>query len=215
MANQPGLWKKRVLVPFWFLRICIMLFLIGIYAYALRTVNGIGEFAKPAIASIILFIIFIVICLLIDVLAIVLYMRDALKPSTFLTMNCFQTGFFGGVLIMDLVAVMRGTSAAGMGFSIFVFLTFVGLLIYSAVGYHRAKKQSQRGNYAAAHNPALPTAYAPSYQNAPPYQQHTAYYPQTTAPVELQSNHYLPPYQAHGATADYYNQQPMKPAHMV
>lgn len=50
MANQPGLWKKRVLVPFWIVRICIMLFLIGIYAYALRAVDGLGEFAKPAIA---------------------------------------------------------------------------------------------------------------------------------------------------------------------
>lgn len=63
---------------------------------------------------------FIVVCLLIDILAIVLFLRDALKPGSFLTMNCFQTGFFGGVLIMDLVAVMRGTSAAGIGFSIFV-----------------------------------------------------------------------------------------------
>ncbi|KAF2628768.1 hypothetical protein BU25DRAFT_31985 [Macroventuria anomochaeta] len=220
MANQSGLWKKRVLIPFWIVRICIMLFLIGIYAYALRAVDGVEEFAKPATASIVVFMLFIIICLLIDILAIVLYMRDALKPGTFLTMNCFQTGFFGGVLIMDLVAVMRGTSAAGVGFSIFVFLTFVSLLVYSAVGYYRAKKQAQRGNYAVAHNPAvynpaMLTAYAPQYQGAPPYQQNTAYYPQTAAPIELQHNHYLPPYQAHGATTDYYNQQPLKPAHMV
>ena len=113
-----------------------MLFLIGIYSYALRVVDGIGEFAKPAIASvvccfsldhvlityrsIVVFMLFIIICLLIDALAIVLFLRDALKPGTFLTMNCFQTGFFGGVLIMDFVAVMRGTSATGVGFSIFV-----------------------------------------------------------------------------------------------
>ncbi|KAF1363344.1 hypothetical protein EJ07DRAFT_104652 [Lizonia empirigonia] len=215
MANQPGTWKKRVLVPFWFLRICIMLFLIGVYAYALRAVNDIGEFAKPAVASIMVFMLFIIICLLIDVLAIVLFMRDALRPGTFLTMNCFQTGFFGGVLIMDLVAVVKGTSAAGIGFSIFVFLTFVGLLIYSAIGYHRAKKQAQRGNYAAAHNPALPTAYAPTYEGAPPYQQNTAYHSQTAAPVELQNNHYLPPYESHSASTDFYNQQPLKPVHMV
>lgn len=252
MANQPGLWKKRVLVPFWILRICIMLFLIGIYAYALHAVDGIREFAKPAIASvfnyfsfdgilieprsIVVFMLFIIICLLIDVLAIVLFMRDALKPGTFLTMNSFQTGFFGGVLIMDLIAVMRGTSAAGIGFSIFVLsvaassqvymvltyssLTFVSLLIYSAIGYHRAKKQAQRGNYTAAHNPAVynpavPTVYAPQYQGIPPYQQNTAYYPQTAASFELNNSHYLPPYQAQGTTTDYYNQQPLKPAHMV
>lgn len=98
-------------------------------------------------------------------------------------------------------------------------LSFLSLLIYSAVGYHRAKKQAQRGHYAAAHNPAMynaavPTAYPPQYQVPSPYQQ-TAYHGQTAAPVELQHNQYLPPYQAHGATTDYYNQQPLKPAHMV
>ncbi|KAJ4316779.1 hypothetical protein N0V94_005270 [Neodidymelliopsis sp. IMI 364377] len=131
-------------------------------------------------------------------------------------MNCFQTGFFGGVLIMDLVAVMRGTSAAGIGFSIFVFLSFVGLLIYSAVGYHRTKKQAQRGNYAAAHNPALLTAYTASSQVPSPYQQNTtAYHPPTDVQAELQGNQYLPPYQAHNASTDYYNQQPLKPTYMV
>jgi len=98
-------------------------------------------------------------------------------------------------------------------------LSFLSLLIYSAVGYHRAKKQAQRGHYAAAHNPAMynpavPTAYPPQYQVPSPYQQ-TAYHGQTGAPVKLQQNQYLPPYQAHGATTDYYNQQPLKPAHMV
>ncbi|KZM28556.1 uncharacterized protein EKO05_0005662 [Ascochyta rabiei] len=214
MASQPGLWKKRVLIPFWCLRICIMIFLIGIYAIALHAVNSVGEFVKPVIASIVVFLLFIVICLLIDILAIVLFLRDALKPGTFLIMNCFQTGFFGGVLIMDLVAVARGTSSEGIGGSIFVFLTFVGLLIYSAVGYHRAKKQAQRGNYAVAYNPTVPTAYAPPHLDAPPYQLHTAYHSQTAAPVELQNSHYLPPYQAHGATTDSYNQGQMKPAHI-
>jgi hypothetical protein len=66
------------------------------------------------------FLAFIAIVLLIDILAIVLFLRDALKPVTFLIMNCFQTGFWGGVLIMDFVAIGRGGSAVGIGFSIFV-----------------------------------------------------------------------------------------------
>jgi hypothetical protein len=66
------------------------------------------------------FMLFIVIVLLIDLLAIVLFLRDALKPGTFLTMNCFQTGFWGGVLIMDLVAIGRGANATGIGFSVFI-----------------------------------------------------------------------------------------------
>jgi hypothetical protein len=72
------------------------------------------------LSTVVVFMLFIIIVLLIDVLAIVLFLRDALKPGTFLTMNCFQTGFWGGVLIMDLVAIGKGGSAVGIGFSIFV-----------------------------------------------------------------------------------------------
>jgi hypothetical protein len=113
-----------------------MVFLIASYGYGLRTVDGYHLFSKPDMAQvitvlwcgyiltacrkIIVFMLLIAICLLIDILAMVLFMRDALKPGTFLTMNCFQTGFFGGICIMEIVAVSRGRSEAGLGFSIFV-----------------------------------------------------------------------------------------------
>ncbi|KAF3006585.1 hypothetical protein E8E13_006921 [Curvularia kusanoi] len=214
MANQQGLWKKRVLVPFWTVRIFIMLSLIAVYAYALRTIDGVGELAKPAIASVVVFMLFIAICLLIDVLAIVLFMRDALKPGTFLTMNCFQTGFFGGVVIMQIVTAMKGRSEAGIGFSVFVFFTFFSLLMYSAVTYHRAKQEGRRGYYAAANNPAVYHPAVPT-EYAPPYQQSTAYYPPSATPLDRQQSQYPPPYQSNGAMNDQYIQQPLKPAHMA
>jgi hypothetical protein len=94
-------------------------------------------------------------------------------------------------------------------------ISFVGLLIYSAVGYSRAKKAAQRGQYAPAHNPAAPQPFGqpPAYQSAIPHPQDTRYYSQGQPPVELH-NQYLPPYQG-GAATDYYQQQPVKPAHMV
>ncbi|KAH7396529.1 hypothetical protein DE146DRAFT_614300 [Phaeosphaeria sp. MPI-PUGE-AT-0046c] len=214
-SKQPVLWKKRILVPFWVVRICLMLFIIVTYSWTLRHLKELKDVTQPAVATVVIFMLFIVIVLLIDILAIVLFLRDGLKPGTFLTMNCFQTGFWAGVLILDLVSIARGASAVGIGFSVFIFVTFVGLLIYSAVGYSRAKKAAQRGQYAPAHNPAAPVPFgqAPVYDTAAPYQQNTAYHSQTNGPVELQ-NHYLPPYQG-GAATDYYTQQPVKPAHMV
>ncbi|KAL6707725.1 hypothetical protein ACN47E_003846 [Coniothyrium glycines] len=215
MAQQPVLWKKRVLVPFWVVRICIMLLIIVASAITLRAIDEYSDIIKPAIASVVVFMLFIVIVLLLDILAIVLFLRDALKPATFLTMNCVQTGFWAGVLIMDFVAIGQGASAVGIGFSIFVFLTFVGLLIYSIVGYRRAKKATQRGNYTPAHNPAAPTPAAyPQYPMPSHYQQDTAYTPQTGAPAELPQNQHLPPYRNGGADG-YYHQLEAKPANMV
>jgi hypothetical protein len=78
------------------------------------------------------------------------------------------------------------------------------------------KKQAQRGNYAPAHNPATtptPGYHPPAFTNATPYQQETAYTygPQSGVPaVELHGN--TPQY---GASANYYNAEPVKPAQMV
>ncbi|RAR16569.1 cys met metabolism pyridoxal phosphate-dependent enzyme [Stemphylium lycopersici] len=217
MEQQPAFWKKRILVPFWILRICIMIFIIAAYAYTLRTLKDLKDVTEPAVGTTIIYILFIVIVLLIDVLAILFFLRDALKPANFLSMNCFQTGFWFGVLIVDFVSYHNGgVSSVRLGFAIFVFLTFLVFLIYSIIAYRRAKAAAQRGHYAPAHNPATqaPDFYSTPYTGLPDYQhQSTAYHSQTN-PLTETHNQYLPPYQT-AVEGDYYQQQPMKPAHIV
>lgn len=48
MDQGQKLWKKRILVPFWIVRICLMLFIIVINAYTLRTLKDIEDFTQPA-----------------------------------------------------------------------------------------------------------------------------------------------------------------------
>ncbi|PSN73564.1 hypothetical protein BS50DRAFT_569089 [Corynespora cassiicola Philippines] len=225
MAQQPVIWKKRILVPFWIVRILAMIFVIAIYAYALKVLRDQGTSREyPAMGVIIVFMLMIIGVLLLDVLAIILFLKDKLNPTVFLIMNSTQTGFWGGILILDLIAIARGANAVGIALTVGIFLSFVGLLIYAAVNYHRARKAAQRGHYAPAHNPAAPAPQSASYGHAAPTHHHdnpfsdnhgTAYHSQTQ-PVELQHNslpEYVPP--QHGAAADYYSHQPAKPAHMV
>ncbi|KAF2193769.1 hypothetical protein K469DRAFT_550110 [Zopfia rhizophila CBS 207.26] len=212
MTGPPVIWKKRILVPFWCIRIVLMIFIIAVYAIALKVLADRDDLDKPAIGVVVVFMLLIVSVLLLDVLAILLFLRDALKPGTFLIMNVVQTGFWAGVLLLDLVAIARGASPVGIGFTIFVLLTFVALLTYAAVGYHRQRQQLRRGHYAPAHNPAAPAPLGnpPAYHGASPHQQNTAYHPQIGAPVELHQQQPI-----HGAAADYYSGQPVKPAQMV
>ncbi|KAF2830889.1 hypothetical protein CC86DRAFT_168601 [Ophiobolus disseminans] len=212
--QQPALWKKRVLVPFWLVRICLMIFTIAAFAYTLRHINEVQDIVKPTVAPVIIYLLCVVIVLLVDILAIVLFLRDALKPGTFLTMNCFQTGFWGGAFIVNLAAIGRGADTVAIGFSVLVLAIFVGPLIYSIVVYRRAKQAGQRGQYVPALNPSAPAPFGqpPPYQSASPYHQGTEYHSQSGAPVELQSQ-YVPPYQGGGASG--YYQQPAKPAHIV
>jgi len=50
MAQQPGPWKKRILVPFWIVRIILMVFIIIIYALTLRYIDEYKDMVKPAVA---------------------------------------------------------------------------------------------------------------------------------------------------------------------
>lgn len=63
----------------------------------------------------------IVAVLLCDVLAIVLFLRDALNPRTFLNLNSFQTGVWTGIIIMNFISIARDRSnAIGLAFLLIV-----------------------------------------------------------------------------------------------
>lgn len=179
----------------------------------------------------VVFYLLIIIVLLLDILQIIMFVRDNLSPGAFLTMNCVQTGFWGGVLLMNLVYIGKEhTSAAGIGFTVFLLcvswpltvastllinhsILFLILLIYAAVGVHRQRKQAKRGNYAPTPNPAIHPPVPPSYHATPLQQQSTAYHSPMHAGGDL--GQYQSPYASHGAAADYYAEPATKPAHMV
>jgi hypothetical protein len=155
----------------------------------------------------------IIAVLLMDILSILLFIRDGLNPKTFLILGCVQTTIWATVLILDIVAIAQGESAVGLGFTVFVLFTFVALLIYAIIGFRRQRVQARLGNYAPAHNPAAPIAHGahpPAYMNAAPYQ-NTAYYPPTGGLSQEQFH----TQNTHGAAGGYYNAQPVKPAHYV
>ncbi|KAF2247936.1 hypothetical protein BU26DRAFT_323713 [Trematosphaeria pertusa] len=220
MAKQPVAWKKRILLPFWAVRVVLMLFIIGVYAWALKVLRDEGYDDLPGIGVIVVFMLLIIAVLLMDILQILMFLRDSLSPLSFLIMNSVQTAFWAAVLLLDLVSIAKKESnATGIGLVVFIFLTFLALLVYAAVGFHRQRQQAKRGHYAPAHNPAMPAPNAPAgvpspYHAPPVYQQNTAYHSPAHTPAPTH-NPYQPPYQAHGAAADYYNEQPAKPAHMV
>lgn len=207
MAGRPNTqspWKKRILIPFWIVRLVFMFVIIGLYAWALHYATNTTN--PPTIAVIVVFMLLLVICILLDVLAILAFARDALKPTTFLIFNVIQTGIWFIVILLDVVAIVRGARWSGLIGSIIVFLSFLGLLIYAAIGYRREKANARRGQYAPAANPANPQAQPQQYgyTGAPAT---TAYHPQTSGYTQPQP-HYPPQV---GAASDYYSSAPGQP----
>lgn len=179
-----------------------MLIIIGFYAWALH--YAANRTSTPAIAVIVVFMLLLVICVLLDVLAILMFARDALKPTTFLIFNVIQTGIWFIVILLDIVAIVRGARWSGLIGSIIVFLSFLGLLIYAAIGYRREKANARRGQYAPAVNPANAQVQPQQFGYTA-----TAYHSQTSGYIQPQPQPQYPP-QA-GAVSSYYSpghQQP-------
>jgi hypothetical protein len=49
MKAKPTVWKKRILIPFWVVRIVLMLFIIAIYGIALNVIRKDPNLTLPNI----------------------------------------------------------------------------------------------------------------------------------------------------------------------
>ncbi|EFQ32866.1 hypothetical protein CGRA01v4_07798 [Colletotrichum graminicola] len=175
---------KRVLIPFWVIRIAIMLFYIIIYsaaaAYASANKNALfdgGSTSTTVIAVLVVILVIVVCCLILDIICIVKRSRRTLSPRFFLISNVIQTTVW---LVLLILAVVGIRSPLGFIIAIVVFASFLGLLIYSSIVYHKYKK-----GYAPANHANQPSAYTgaytaneptkPSDANAPRYEMDNRY----------------------------------------
>ncbi|KAK4176839.1 hypothetical protein QBC36DRAFT_3402 [Triangularia setosa] len=179
---------KRVLIPFWIIRILIMLIQIGVYALL---VAGLGVYKddmrriideyhtkltyEAILATSVIIMVIILACLILDLVSIIKRARRTLGPKFFLITNIFQTLFYVVSFILSMIGARP--SALYAVINVIILLSFLGLLIYAAVIFHQYRKGSlgdgtggNRGTYVAASNPdAVPfnqtagvdTAYAP------------------------------------------------------
>ncbi|KAK3901296.1 hypothetical protein C8A05DRAFT_16506 [Staphylotrichum tortipilum] len=155
---------KRVLIPFWIIRIIIMIVLIGLYAFL---VAGLGVFkddvqrlaaqyntnlnynAVLATSCIIMAIVFL--CLILDIVCIVKRARRTLSPPFFLGVNITQSVFYTANFVLTMIGAHNG--ALSIAINVVILLSFLGLLIYAAVVFHQYRTGSLRGTYAKANDP--------------------------------------------------------------
>ncbi|KAJ4295503.1 hypothetical protein N0V90_007516 [Kalmusia sp. IMI 367209] len=214
MAKSTVDWKKRILLPIWIIRICLMLVVIIGFAIAVGLIKHIQEQWTIKLGAAIVFLLFAIIVLLLDVLQIVMFARHNLQPNGFVIMNSVQTGFWGGVVLMDIVEVAKNRqSPRALALVVVMFLLYLALLIYAIIGSRRHRRDANRGHYAPAHNPAAPAAMQTPYSGPMYHQQSTAYHSPMHNGGDLGQSQSL--YPTHGEAADYYVDQPAKPAQMV
>ncbi|KAF2642751.1 hypothetical protein P280DRAFT_273674 [Massarina eburnea CBS 473.64] len=157
-------------------------------------------------SAIAIYLSFMIVVVLLDIVEMIMFFCHKLTPLPFLTMSSFQAGFWSGASLMEIVYIGKfGTSAGGLGVSVF-FILYFATLIYAAIGYHRARKQRNLGKYAPAHNPASPDHDhdLPAYNGYSVPNQNTAYQSPYTIPHPNQD-----------AATGYYTEAPTKPAAIV
>ncbi|KAK8219138.1 hypothetical protein IWZ01DRAFT_538664 [Phyllosticta capitalensis] len=173
-------WLKRVLIPFWVIRIILMVLIaisfgVGLAVIAVNAKNdddndddnsdgtqtnyddtSTVRIRGGQIATIVVFFVLVLVCLTLDIIAVVKHARHNLRPKTFLIFNAVQTLFWAAVLVIDIVSAVRTRSALSFLFALIVFALFLGLLIYAIVVYRRARRDAARGAYVpTVVNPAL------------------------------------------------------------
>jgi hypothetical protein len=222
---------KRVLIPFWVVRILIMLVQIGLYALV---ITGLSVFkddverlydeyhttlqydAVLAVSCVIMVI--ILLCLILDIVCIIMRARRRLTPPFFLGVNITQSIFYVVNFALTMAGPRNGVLSVVIG--VLILLSFLGLLIYASFVYHKHRTGSLRGTYVQANNPEVHNLVAdtgyPAVSNipAPPKQKYgqdstdnVAYYDQQAI---AQTNAYNG--QSYPSTPAPYGEQTFSPA---
>jgi len=178
---------KRVLIPFWVVRILIMLVQIALYVLV---ITGLSVFkddierlydeyhttlqydAVLAVSCVIMAI--VLLCLILDIVCIIMRAKRRLTPKFFLSVNIIQSVFY----VVNFALTMAGprNGILSVVISVLILLSFLGLLIYASVVYHQYRTGSLRGTYVQANNPEVhklvsDTGY-PAISNVPTPPQH-------------------------------------------
>lgn len=127
---------KRVLIPFWVIRIIVMVGTIGVYAVAIAAVSSLrdsdvgrgfssGDIKKAksiilAIAAVVM--VLVLICLILDIVSIVKRSRRKLSPRFFLISNVLQTTLW---LVLFILSMVGGTSGLAVGLMVIVLYVHV------------------------------------------------------------------------------------------
>lgn len=117
---------KRVLIPFWVIRILIMLFEIGMYGLAIGVIAAYSDDIEDqleehynastsvtaAIAILVVILLIIVACLVLDIVCIVKRARRTLSPRFFLITNVVQTTIWTIMFILSMIGARTGLTIA-------------------------------------------------------------------------------------------------------
>ncbi|KAK4166932.1 hypothetical protein QBC43DRAFT_186276, partial [Cladorrhinum sp. PSN259] len=168
---------KRVLIPFWVLRILIMLLQIALYVLIVTGLSVYKDDSRRlfdeyhtklayntvlAVSCVIMGI--TAVCLILDIVCIIKRARRTLSPAFFLGVNASQSLFYTVSFVLSMIGPRR--NAAAYVVQVIILLSFLGLLVYAAIVFRQYRKGSLRGTYAPAHNPdahkLIPAEYSQS-----------------------------------------------------
>ncbi|KAF9875397.1 hypothetical protein CkaCkLH20_07217 [Colletotrichum karsti] len=156
---------KRVIIPFYIVRIAVMIFQVIMYALVISVAAnnkedlGINTSRRTEgwiIAILVVVMVIIAACLLLDIVCIVKRSRRTLTPRFFLIANCIQTAIWTALFILTIAGASG--RAVTIIVNIIIYASFLGLLIYASVIYHRHRKGTLRGEYSRT-NQNQPTEY--------------------------------------------------------
>jgi hypothetical protein len=116
-------WLKRVLIPFWIIRILFMVLFAGLFAIAIAAIGVASseddnQLDKKAwhlgIGIAVFFLILLLLCLILDIVAIIKFARHNLSPRSMVIMNTIQTAIWTFLVVLEIVSVANGAAGSAL-----------------------------------------------------------------------------------------------------
>lgn len=156
VRKQSSPFVKRILIPFWILRVLILLIGVAVYAVTLAALivytddilkleteynTQLALDTLKAVTGVIMGIQFV--CLLLEIVCIIKRSRRTLSPGFFLWTNVAQSTF---IVVMFVLSMIGARTAGGIGISVAILIVFLGFLVYAGVIFHKYRKGELKGN---------------------------------------------------------------------
>ncbi|KAL2757028.1 hypothetical protein ACRALDRAFT_1081047 [Sodiomyces alcalophilus JCM 7366] len=140
--------RKSILIPFWVVRVlvmCINAVLLGIALAGLAALRDeiegeidLGISYGAAVAVFAVNLVIVLFCLVLDIISIIKRATRTLSPRFFLITNVIQCTIWTVLFILSFIG--QGRLGAGVAVSVIVYISFLGMLIYAGIIYHRFRK---------------------------------------------------------------------------
>jgi hypothetical protein len=103
-------WLRKVLLPFWVCRILLLVMMAVAQIASVYWISQELDIKGSVLASLVVVVLFAVLCVSMDAVSMILLGRNALKPIAFLVIQAIETTLWTGLIVVEIINAVETSS---------------------------------------------------------------------------------------------------------